>query len=105
MLGYQYGLNIECGKSSTNELLGPSNITVPFVACGDLTGFDADQSYPLQNIESNSYEINNVSDPSNNLQGSDNSNGYVYREPVQPPIHPNYYSYQKRQEKILNKIK
>ncbi len=57
-----------------NELLGPNSLVVPFVACGDLCGYDADKSYPLQ------------------LQdGSD----YVYRDPVQPPVHPNYATYQK----------
>jgi len=30
-----------------NALVGPANLIVPFVACGDLSGFDADQSYPL----------------------------------------------------------
>lgn len=33
---------------ASNELLGESSLVVPFVACGDLNGFDADKSYPLQ---------------------------------------------------------
>jgi tRNA (cytidine32/guanosine34-2'-O)-methyltransferase len=59
-----------------NEFLGASALVVPFVACGDLSGFDSDKSYPLQ------------------LSGE--SSTYVYRDPVQPPINPNYHSYQKR---------
>ena len=55
-----------------NPHLGPAAVVVPFVACGDLSGFDADKSYELDD------------------------SSYVYREPVQPPIHPNYYSYQKK---------
>ncbi len=34
--------------SATAELGGSNAVVVPFVACGDLSGFDADQSYPLQ---------------------------------------------------------
>ena len=33
--------------SPENELVGQNALVVPFVACGDLTGFDADASYPL----------------------------------------------------------
>lgn len=57
-----------------NELLGYESLVVPFVACGDLSGFDPDKSYPLD-------------------LGDDNS-PYVYHDPVQPPIRPNYYTYQ-----------
>lgn len=42
---------------------------IPFLACGDLSGYDADQSYPLP------------------TDGS-----YVRLEPVQPPIAPAYKS-------------
>lgn len=59
-----------------NSLLGPDALIVPFVACGDLSGFDADKSYPLQINE----EV------------------YEYRAPVQPPINPNYDTYMKRTE-------
>lgn len=61
-----------------NALMGPNALTVPFVACGDLTGFDSDKSYPLE------------------LEGA--GEAYVYKEPVQPPIRPNYHSYQQRQK-------
>lgn len=42
-------------------------MVIPFLACGDLSGFDADQSYPLP------------------TDGS-----YVRLDPVQPPIAPAY---------------
>ncbi len=57
-----------------NEFIGPCGLVVPFVACGDLSGFDfdADQSYPL--------DLGVSSTP------------YVYREPCQLPIRPQYFT-------------
>jgi tRNA (cytidine32/guanosine34-2'-O)-methyltransferase len=52
-----------------DRLTGTNKATIPFVACGDLSGFDADMSYPLQ------------------LEGEA---AYVYHEPVAPPITPPY---------------
>ena len=46
---------------------------VPFLACGDLCGYDSDKSYPLQ-LDSE----------------------FVYHPPVQKPIHPPYSDYLKR---------
>eukprot|EP00981_Chlorochromonas_danica_P006324 scaffold1365_cov163-Ochromonas_danica.AAC.14 len=60
--------------TSANPLQGAAALTVPFVACGDLNGYDADKSYPLEEGDA----------------------GYCYRDPVQPPIHPNYHTYQQR---------
>jgi len=51
--------------SPHNPLVGPLRPEVPFVACGDLSAYDADQNYPLDQ-------------------------GDQYREPVQPPIAPPY---------------
>lgn len=31
-----------------NQLEGPNRIIVPFLACGDLSAFDSDRTYPLQ---------------------------------------------------------
>ena len=31
-----------------NSLEGPNRVIVPFLACGDLSGFDSDKTYPLQ---------------------------------------------------------
>ena len=66
------------GGAALPARLGPAAVVVPFVACGDLSGFDADKSYALSAAASS-------------------ANPYVYREPVQPPIHPNYYTYQQQQ--------
>ncbi|XP_042415931.1 putative tRNA (cytidine(32)/guanosine(34)-2'-O)-methyltransferase isoform X5 [Zingiber officinale] len=65
-------------KSSRNSsidcrsgwLEGPNKIYIPFLACGDLNGYDSDRSYPL---------------PSS-------SEGRLYKslDPVQPPIAPPY---------------
>ncbi|XP_063050056.1 putative tRNA (cytidine(32)/guanosine(34)-2'-O)-methyltransferase [Engraulis encrasicolus] len=52
-----------------NQLEGPNRIIVPFLACGDLSGFDSDRTYPLQ---------------------LDSSKEYTYTPPTQPPIHPPY---------------
>lgn len=31
-----------------NQLEGPNRVIVPFLACGDLSAYDSDQTYPLQ---------------------------------------------------------
>ncbi|NXB62373.1 TRM7 methyltransferase, partial [Struthidea cinerea] len=31
-----------------SHLSGPSRVIVPFVACGDLSAYDPDRTYPLQ---------------------------------------------------------
>jgi len=31
-----------------NQLEGPNRVIVPFIACGDLSGYDADRTYPLK---------------------------------------------------------
>lgn len=53
---------------SKEDLEGPNRIIIPFIACGDLSSFDADRSYPLE-IEGKQYE---------------------YHLPVQTPINPPY---------------
>ncbi|XP_043215776.1 putative tRNA (cytidine(32)/guanosine(34)-2'-O)-methyltransferase isoform X1 [Amphibalanus amphitrite] len=55
--------------SDLNQLSGPNRVLVPFLACGDLSGYDADLTYPLQLREGAEYE---------------------YRPPNQPPINPPY---------------
>ncbi|XP_056454342.1 putative tRNA (cytidine(32)/guanosine(34)-2'-O)-methyltransferase [Gadus chalcogrammus] len=52
-----------------NQLEGPNRIIVPFLACGDLSAYDSDQTYPLQ---------------------LDASQEYRYTPPTQPPIEPPY---------------
>jgi hypothetical protein len=48
-----------------HPMLGPNTIMVPFLACGDLSGYDADMTYELPE-------------------------DYVPHDPVAPPIHPAY---------------
>lgn len=66
-----------------NELVGINRMIVPFLACGDLSGFDSDQSYPL---------------PNSNLKRQSSSeksviDDYKYHEPAQKPINPPYQEY------------
>jgi len=62
MLDHAYG--------GENQLTGANRVLVPFLACGDLGGYDADQNYALQPTNGN--------------------HEYIYREPVQKPIAPAY---------------
>lgn len=49
---------------------GPNKVYIPFLACGDLSGYDSDRSYPLPaTAEGTSYQS---------------------LDPVQPPIAPPY---------------
>ncbi|XP_074161110.1 tRNA (cytidine(32)/guanosine(34)-2'-O)-methyltransferase [Sminthopsis crassicaudata] len=56
-------------RGDFNQLEGPTRLIVPFLACGDLSAYDADRTYPLQ------------------LEGSPE---YRYTPPTQPPIRPPY---------------
>jgi len=60
MLDHHYGAG--------DEMIGPNRVIVPFLACGDLSGYDADQTYPLQL----------------------NDEEYKHITPSQPPINPPY---------------
>ncbi|KAG0712890.1 putative tRNA (cytidine(32)/guanosine(34)-2'-O)-methyltransferase [Chionoecetes opilio] len=51
------------------ELEGVNRVIVPFLACGDLSAYDSDRTYPLQTADGKKYE---------------------YRPPTQPPISPAY---------------
>ncbi|KAK3783302.1 hypothetical protein RRG08_033237 [Elysia crispata] len=63
LLDQQYDVNF-------NNLEGPNRVIVPFLACGDLSGFDSDMTYPLE------------------LEAGKNT--YSYLEPTQSPINPPY---------------
>ncbi|RXM94276.1 putative tRNA (cytidine(32)/guanosine(34)-2'-O)-methyltransferase [Acipenser ruthenus] len=52
-----------------NQLEGPNRVIVPFLACGDLSAYDSDRTYPLQ---------------------LDPNKAYQYLPPTQPPIQPPY---------------
>ncbi|KAK8916813.1 hypothetical protein KSP39_PZI022606 [Platanthera zijinensis] len=54
---------------SSGWLEGANKVYIPFLACGDLNGYDSDRSYPLPVSSDGSYQI---------------------LEPVQPPIAPPY---------------
>ncbi|KAG5835190.1 hypothetical protein ANANG_G00269510 [Anguilla anguilla] len=58
-----------CYDVDFNQLEGPNRVIVPFLACGDLSAFDSDRTYPLQ---------------------LDPSKEYRYTPPTQPPIRPPY---------------
>ncbi|KAK0417613.1 hypothetical protein QR680_013108 [Steinernema hermaphroditum] len=58
-----------------NQLSGPNKVLVPFVACGDLSGFDSDRTYPLD-----------LSELGETFKG----HRYEYRPVVQPPTEPAY---------------
>jgi len=60
-------LDVQYGDDNTRN--GPNKYIVPFVACGDLRGFDSDQNYPLEVEPGQKYQR---------------------LEPVQAPINPPY---------------
>ncbi|CAB69851.1 cell division-like protein [Arabidopsis thaliana] len=61
------GSDLDC---SSGWLEGPNKVYIPFLACGDLTGYDSDRSYPLP-------------------READGSS-YQSLDPIQPPIAPPY---------------
>jgi len=63
-----------------------NKVAVPFLACGDLSGFDADKSYPL-NLSAEKDE-----------ESAASSSSYKYIPPTQAPINPQYTSYLKRKK-------
>ncbi|XP_041377398.1 putative tRNA (cytidine(32)/guanosine(34)-2'-O)-methyltransferase [Gigantopelta aegis] len=62
LLDHQYDVDY-------NNLEGVNRVIVPFLACGDLTGFDSDKTYPLE---------------------LDGGQSYKYHPPNQEPIKPPY---------------
>lgn len=52
-----------------DSLEGPNRFIVPFLACGDLSAYDSDKTYPLK---------------------LEDGKEYTYREPTQKPINPPY---------------
>ncbi|XP_068228503.1 tRNA (cytidine(32)/guanosine(34)-2'-O)-methyltransferase-like [Palaemon carinicauda] len=56
-------------QGSWHDLEGVNRVIVPFLACGDLSAYDSDMTYPLQ---------------------TDESKPYSYHPPTQPPISPAY---------------
>ncbi|CAM4619149.1 tRNA (cytidine(32)/guanosine(34)-2'-O)-methyltransferase [Lepidochelys kempii] len=58
-----------CYDVDFNQLEGPNRVIVPFLACGDLSSYDSDRTYPLQLAPGKEYS---------------------YVPPTQPPIRPPY---------------
>ena len=90
-------------SSGSNPLHGPGRVIVPFLACGDLSGFDADQSYPLELSEEAAGAAAAVAKMGASVVtvpegggGGEGSAAYVYREPCQTPIRPAYAEYLQR---------
>lgn len=69
--------------------------TVPFLACGDLSGWDADRSYSLdlpdmqqQQQDSEGQQVTVAAAAAESAGGG--RGDYVSLEPVQKPMHPAY---------------
>jgi tRNA (cytidine32/guanosine34-2'-O)-methyltransferase len=70
-----------CPLEADNSVITPSaaeQLIVPFVACGDLSGYDADANY--------------------DLELADDEAPYVYHEPTQKPTTPAYRTYLEQQQ-------
>lgn len=61
--------NCHVADCSSGWLEGPNKVYIPFLACGDLSGYDSDRSYPLPKVADGTYQS---------------------LDPVQPPIAPPY---------------
>ncbi|VDN24188.1 unnamed protein product [Gongylonema pulchrum] len=61
--------------AEVNSLTGPNRILVPFLACGDLSGWDSDRTYGLELPE---------------LLDDGERERYTYKPVVQPPTQPAY---------------
>jgi len=86
--------------AATDSNASATDVLVPFVACGDLSGFDSDRSYPLRLSEAVGAKLSSVAQEFG--EGSPSNGGsheYSYTAPVQPPLHPNYASFQELAQK------
>ncbi|KAL1916561.1 uncharacterized protein VTP21DRAFT_5752 [Calcarisporiella thermophila] len=124
LLDFSYG--------EANELVGKNRVIVPFVACGDLNGFDSDMTYSLEATElteqmlqanetrtykkrrkpratEGSTEVEHYDGgdevEGEYLQEDGLSNGYRSLDPLQPPINPPYRTaLQLKRNNFYNKI-
>ena len=81
ILDHKYGAQNEYH----NDLVGLPRAIVPFLACGDLSGFDSDQSYPL--------DLKETLGPQGEAAADEPA---IVLEPTQKPINPPYAQYMKR---------
>jgi tRNA (cytidine32/guanosine34-2'-O)-methyltransferase len=81
-------LREDAGSEMAGTMKWPNATVVPFVACGDLSGYDADMSYDLDAKRSD----DKLGDGNDGAQlGDDRGNrAYTPLEPVAPPIAPPY---------------
>jgi len=84
--------------SPSLSLSGVSSLIVPFVACGDLSGFDSDKSYPLQLQGQREREREGERGKGVDKERErEREYEYKHREAVQPPIRPHYHTFQQLQ--------
>ena len=69
------------------ELQGVNRAIVPFVACGDIDGLDADTVYSLEEPLGCRFP---AADDEHETRAASASGAYVCLPPVQPPIHAPY---------------
>jgi tRNA (cytidine32/guanosine34-2'-O)-methyltransferase len=63
-------------------------VAVPFLACGDLSGWDADRNYALD--EAPPAAAAAAAAAQEGVGSGSSSSGYVSLDPVQPPTAPAY---------------
>ncbi|CAE7928805.1 FTSJ1, partial [Symbiodinium sp. KB8] len=97
LLDHRYGLTC-----NANPLTGVNKVIVPFVACGDLSGLDSDQSYALSATAAGDLEgvfkdssASLSAIPQHPADAAAQRTGleYQYLEPVAKPTNPPYKSY------------
>ena len=79
-------LREDAGSEMAGTMKWPNATVVPFVACGDLSGYDADMSYDLDAKTSDGLGDGNDGDAGD----SSGNRAYTPLEPVAPPIAPPY---------------
>eukprot|EP01138_Halocafeteria_seosinensis_P001613 gb/GECG01001653.1/.p1 GENE.gb/GECG01001653.1/~~gb/GECG01001653.1/.p1 ORF type:complete len:344 (+),score=48.06 gb/GECG01001653.1/:1-1032(+) len=88
MKGWDYRCSsketVGVSEISDEEVRGLSRCLVPFVACGDLHGFDSDKSYPLE------LPTEQAGATGEGVCTSGEAKPYEYIEPRQKPINPPY---------------
>ena len=75
-------LREDAGSEMAGTMRWPNTTVVPFAACGDLSGYDADMSYDL---DANGRDGSGPGGSDGNATGA-----YTPLEPVAPPIAPPY---------------
>ena len=91
-----------CSYDEANPMTGVNKVIVPFVACGDLSGLDSDQSYALSATAAGDLEgvfkdssASLSAIPQHPADAAAQRTGleYQYLEPVAKPTNPPYKSY------------